>query len=287
VADQNIATLEQHHKDVSSRIRAGVATKFDLLRVEVLLEDAKIAKLSAEDDKIISRKKLWQALGVADDGRALAGRLPESWDALPSDLGGPKPEYRDDRRAALLLEESAAKISRAEGRFWLPTLSLFGDYDQYNNINRTLFGPNSQYNDAYALGLALSWNLFDGGHSWAERAQANVRAEKASLRMKEIDDALPVDFELWRRRYVYSVAAFEAKKVAVRKAEESIRIAKTSARAGTRTNTEVLDAVRDLNEEKAKLVQAQVEAIEALGNLELAYGRPLRGVSVHAKGGEL
>lgn len=283
VADQNIATLEQHWKDVSARVKAGVATKFDVLRVEVLLEDAKTAKLAAEDARIIARKRLWQTLGVPDDGRELSGSLPETWDTLPSGLQ-PQPEIRDDRKAALFREESAMKASRASGKFWVPYFSLFAEYEKYNNRNKSLLESTAKFDRAYSVGIMASWNIFDGGRSIAERSELAAAEEKAALRIKEIDDAVPVDFELWRRRYVYSVAAFEAKRVAVRKAEESIRIARTGARAGIRTNTEVLDAVRDLNVEKAKLVQAQMDAVEALGNLELAFGRPLHGVALHAGG---
>jgi outer membrane protein TolC len=280
VADQNIAALEQHWKNANVMVKAGAATKFDTLRVETLLEDAKVAKLAAEDEKAIARKRLFQALGVPDDGRELSGSLPEAWDDLPPNLA-PAPKLRDDRKAALLREESASKSARAQGKFWVPALSLFGQLDRYNNFNPTLFGRDSNYQTAYAVGVSLSWNVFDGGLSFAENTQAAVAAEKASLRIREIDDALPVDFEMWKRRYVHSVANFEARRTAIKKAQESIRIARTGARAGTRTNTEVLDAVRDLNEENAKLVQAQMDAVEALGGLELALGRTLEQVRIH------
>ncbi|MGZ3697857.1 MAG: TolC family protein, partial [Bdellovibrionota bacterium] len=84
---------------------------------------------------------------------------------------------------------------------------------------------------------------------------------------------LPVDLALWRRRLVYSTALFEARKTDVSKSEESVRLAKEGLHAGTRTTSEVLDAELDLFRSKAGVIRAQLDALEATVNLELALGR--------------
>ncbi|MNL85200.1 hypothetical protein D3C87_2134340 [compost metagenome] len=54
-----------------------------------------------------------------------------------------------------------------------------------------------------------------------------------------------------------------------------MRLAHGALRAGALTNTEVLDAVLDLNRAKASAVRAQIDAVEALGSLELALGHSI------------
>jgi OMF family outer membrane factor len=82
-----------------------------------------------------------------------------------------------------------------------------------------------------------------------------------------------VDFENYRRRFLYNVSLYKARSHAIESATESVRLAKISYQAGTRTSTEVLDAELDLFRARAGVVRAQVESAEALINLELALGR--------------
>lgn len=55
-------------------------------------------------------------------------------------------------------------------------------------------------------------------------------------------------------------------------AEEAVRLAQGAVRVGTRTNTDVLDAMVELNRAKASLVKAQIDSIDSLGSVELAVG---------------
>jgi outer membrane protein TolC len=59
----------------------------------------------------------------------------------------------------------------------------------------------------------------------------------------------------------------------VDKAQESVRLATLGQKAGTRTTTEVLDAELDSFRSSAGVVSAQMDAAEALINLELALGK--------------
>jgi outer membrane protein TolC len=54
-----------------------------------------------------------------------------------------------------------------------------------------------------------------------------------------------------------------------------VRLARLSYDAGSRTNTDVLDAELDLFRTRAGVVQSQLSAAEALINLELAFGSSL------------
>jgi len=275
VANHNIQTLESHLKNVTSRVNSGVSTRYDLLRVEVQLEDAKAEKVAAENAVVISRAKLFQSLGFADPGQALEGQLPEDFGTVNLTEAVRENVQRSDREALTAQKERQRSLSKAARAHWLPKVDLFGDYEWYNNFNHSITQGDERFKSSYAVGLQLKWNLFDGGASLADQKQNALAEQIAEESLEAFDQQTPVDLEESKRRFTYDIAVYNLKLSSIRKAEEAVRLAKGGVKAGTQTNTEVLDAVVDLNRAKAAAVKAQVDAIDALGALELAVGRPL------------
>jgi outer membrane protein TolC len=275
VADQNIRTLEGHSHDVDARIRSGVSTRYDLLRVEVQLEDARTEKVAAESNVTVARARLFQAMGVADDGKPLVGELPTDFARYKTDALTVNDVTRVDREAETLQVEQARSSAKAASSHWLPRVSLFGNQEWYNNFNHAVFDEEARYKPAYSVGMQIRWNLFDGGVDLATQRQAALAEKIATEKVSQFDEALPVDLEEAKKRFAYDIINYRAKLSSVRKAEEAVRLARGGVRAGTRTNTETLDAVVDWNRAKAASVKAQVDAVEALGQLELIVGHSL------------
>jgi outer membrane protein TolC len=274
VAEQNIRTLEGHLNDVKVRVRSGVSTQFDTLRVEVQLDDARTEKTAADGQVVVTRAQLFEALAFPDDGKALVGQMPEDFnvDLTRARLDDPQ----RDERAALLADKAAAESRRkAANSHWYPEVSLFGNYEWYNNLNHALTQDDERFKSAYAVGLQFSWNLFDGGAALASQKQALLADQIAANEVAKLDLRAPVALEEAKRRFTYDVSNYKAKLSSIKKAAEAVRLAKGGLRAGTRTNTEVLDAVVDLNRAKAAAVKSQIDAIEALGELELSVGHSL------------
>ena len=275
VANQNIETLEGHLKDINSRVRSGVSTKFDALRTEVQLEDARTEKFGAESNVAITRARLFEAIGLPDDGQSLDGKMPEDFSQYDLNKVTLQNATREDRLAQIKNLEAQTQIARAAKAHWLPKVSLFGTEEWYNNTNHSISESDEKYRSAYALGILFKWNLFDVGASLASQRQAEIAKKIADEKLAQFDQVIPVDIEEAKRRFFYNVTNYKAKQSSIRKAEEAVRLAQGGVRAGTRTNTEALDSVVDLNRAKAAAVKSQVDAIEALGQLELAIGHSL------------
>ncbi|HXC64063.1 MAG TPA: TolC family protein, partial [bacterium] len=73
LADENVKTLEDHLRIVQDLLDNGQATRFDVLRVEVQLSEARTERLSAQDKVVMARRKLTQAMGIEMDQRTLSG----------------------------------------------------------------------------------------------------------------------------------------------------------------------------------------------------------------------
>ena len=277
VANQNVKTLEDHLKQVNVQKRGGVATKYDTLRVEVLLSEARADAIDANDSLAITRKKLAELMGLEDDKRLLKDSLP-----IPDSLKVKSleltdlPKERADIQALILRADAASRMEDARSSWFVPQISLGGEYMYYQQqFVDTSVHDTGNWAPAYNFGVFLKWNLFDGGVSYAQSQQAtfrHIQAEKSSQAAKL---QVPYDFNYWKRRYLSNTDHYASKQLDITRSEESVRLAREEQKAGTRTSTETLDAELDLFRSRAGVVNAQVNAIEAEIHLELALGREI------------
>ena len=277
VAEQNVKTLEDHLKQVDTQKRGGVATNYDVLRVQVQLNEARADLIDTQDEYSNARKKLTQLLGLDADNRPLTGALPVPdsdrvralrWDAMPKE--------RPDIEALNLRAESAEKSRQAMATWYVPSVSVMGSYMWYNaQFFNVTVQDTGNYLNAYNVGIFLKWNIFDGGVSLAQEKESAYRTIQAEKTAEAAKLQMPFDFEYWKRRYLSNTDHYTSKKFDITRSEESVRIAKEEERAGTRTSTETLDAELDLFRAKAGVVNALVNAAEAKIRLELALGREI------------
>jgi outer membrane protein TolC len=134
----------------------------------------------------------------------------------------------------------------------------------------------NDYRNSYFVGAAASWDILDGGLSLAKANEAGERAKQAKEAYEAVKLSTPYDFNLWKRRLISSAALYQAKLTDVEKAKESARLATAGFKAGTRTTTDVLDAELEQYRAAAGMVEAQINALEAMFNLELVLGRKVR-----------
>lgn len=274
VAEQNAKTLDDHLKDSKALKKAGIATNYDVLRVEVQVSEAKSEMLNANDNYEVSKLKLAELLGHDTEPRDLQGKLPIIDDSILKTVANLK---MGDRTDVLAMRERAASLrdlDTAAGRHWVPKLSAYGQYQYYNNINDK-FIDDASYREAYQVGLNLTWNIFDGMGSAGKSGQAAAQAAQVEQSLRIVQIKANQDFEFWRRKFNYFKTVYASRLVEVDKSTEAIRFAKEGRRAGTRTTTELLDAELDLFRSRAGQINAQLGAIEALINLELATGHEL------------
>lgn len=272
VAQQNVTALEDHLKDVNALQKAGVSTKYEVLRVDVQASEARSELLNAKDNVEIARAQLIEALGKSSDDRELIGTLPEPQESKIVNLDAKDLSGRKDIKALEAVSNGSRFQDIAASRFWMPRLGLFAQYQYYNNRSDGL-SKWDDYRNAYLVGMNLSWNLFDGMSSIARNQQAiekRIQTE-STLRLAQLHSSQ--EFDLWRRKYLYQCAVYRSRLGDVTKAEESMRLAKSGRSAGTRTNTDLLDAEAEVFRAKAGLVNSQIGALEALTNLQLALGR--------------
>jgi len=275
VAEANVKTLTDHLKRAQDLLKQGEFTKVDVLKVQVQVETAVPESLAAQDSALLARKALAEAMGVESDNRALLESLPVPDSSRIKNLTASNSTLAEGRLDLKALEkrvEATEDAYKATRSTWMPRVNLIANYDYYNNRNFS-FTDSDKFRNAYAVGVNLVWNLFDGGSSYARQEGAYYQKMQLEQKAKKLTLASVNEIEFWKRRYENSVVLYSAKQRSVEASRESVRIYKNGLKAGTRTNSDLLDAELDLERAEAGVVKAQVDAVEAYLNLELAMGR--------------
>ena len=273
VANQNVHTIEDHYKDVVALQKAGVSTKFDVLRVEVQRDEAEAEILRTQDEFEFSKIRLTKTMGKDSDERVPVGELPTLQGKI-IDTYEPNVNERRDLMALSNQNRSITFAQKANGRFWVPKLSMYGQLQAYNNTNDE-FTDWDAYRNAYQVGLNLHWNIFDGMSSVAKYKLAKAQALTSDSVVRQASLKSSEDAQIWKKKFQYYCKLIEVKTAESEKAQEAVRLAKESVRAGTKTNTDLLDAELDLFKARADVLNVRMGAVEALINFQLAIGKKI------------
>lgn len=274
VAFQNVKMLEDHLKDVKLFRKAGIATKYDQLQVEVKVSAAESELMNAEDNIEIAKRQLAEILGHESEDREITGKLPVLDVNLVTKIDESKISKRQDITALEYKAQSMSYKESAASRYFVPKIALFGQYQFYNNLTTNLTNTDD-YRNAYQVGLSLNWNLFDGMGSIAKSKQSVEQSYQTERTLRQAKIKAVKDLDLWRRKFIYYCNVYKSRLADVEKATESVRLAKEAIKVGSKTNTDLLDAESELFHAKAGVVNSQIGSIESLINLELALGEKL------------
>lgn len=271
VATESVAQLEAHLRDAKALFRQGLTAENDVLKAEVALADAKQREATASKQLLIMRARLNRLLGL-DERTELD--LAE-WDKLPSPDGKaadvPTLDALSNRAekarpelsatsASIRETEQGARLARSSA---YPHLSLFGTY--YREGEDFLATENNFANDNNAaVGIRMDWNLFEGGKMRAEVSQWGHRRE--ALKKREQDLLKQVRIEVKDSYEQLQVAArnLATARVAVKQAEENLRMTTLQYRQQVVISTEVLDS-------EVYLTQARTNYYQALYGYQLAW----------------
>ena len=235
LADSYIELLDTLQRNVKAMIAEGVATKSDLLTVEVKLNEANIDQMKVDNGLSLSRMALAQICGLPLDSQpTLVDEYNDvkEFKSLPSNSYNMNDVYanRSDLRSlelAVKVFEQKQNVARSE---MLPNIALIGSYG-FSNPN--LFnGFEKKFNGMFSVGAMVKIPLWHWGGNYNKFR--NSKSETV-IKQLELEDAKEkVELQV-------SQAAFKAKEAAktlemaksnLDKAEENLRQAQIGYKEG-------------------------------------------------------
>lgn len=285
VQEASTQLLEKELTDTKRRFEAGTVPRFNVLRAEVELANARPPLIRARNQQRVAKNNLAMLLGF-DVPKETAEEIPlRTADTLAADpfnisIGAAvnkalerRPELTALRLATQLRHEEMLQ-SRAD---YFPTLGGTAAYGwQSRNFVRDL----SQDLNGWTVGAQTTWNIFDFGLTRGKVDAAKAREAKAKI---DVDDKQRrIELEV---RTAYSNFS-EAKEVlasqtrVIEQAEEALRLATARADAGSGTQLDVLSAQTALTQSRTVYSQALRDYSVARARLERATGE---GVTFNQK----
>lgn len=271
VAQLNLKTFEDHLADTKAFLKSGLTTRYDVLKVEFQVDQAKSDLQLAEDNALLAKNELAESVGLESIPSEIQGELP-ALDSKIVEMIQTKVGERPDIQALEQTAQAENLRASSERKFWIPEISFYGDYTQYNNRNDRWF-DSGDFREAYVLGLQLHWNIFDGMKSIAKSQQSAEQSFQArkDLELKRL--TAKNEMEIWKRRFLYFCQLYKTQLANLKRAEEGVRLAKEGKREGTKTDSDLLDVELELVQARAGIVNAQLGSVDALSNLQISTGK--------------
>jgi outer membrane protein TolC len=277
VQEASVALLTNELVDTTRRFEAGTVPRFNVLRAEVELANARPKLITARYNLRISKNNLANILGL-DIPRGtdeeiplnLSGRLePEPFEVqLPHaiDVAQEKRTELGALRKAEALRREDVVTAKAG---YKPVLQGYVGYDLHNSM---LTSDLTAVNYGWIVGVKVSWNPFDGFRTQGRIKEATANYERAGIDVDDKRRGIELEVRTAYSRFMEAREVLESEKKVVEEGEEALRLATARSDAGTGTQLDVLSAQTALTDARTTEVQALHDYAAARARLERAIG---------------
>lgn len=266
IREAAVRNAEASLRDTQALERAGLGTRFDVLRAQVQLANAQQDLTNALATRQTRRRELTQILAApvyVDLAAADPVEIAGSWNlTLPQTLILAL-KNRAELEQQLAQREFAEQQRRAALAALGPTVSLRVQYEVLNNLRDTL-----GFGDGYSVTAGVNWNFFDGGAARARANQQEANKAIAETRFAQARENIQLQVESSFSNLQSTFLNIGTNRQAVAQAREALRLARLRFQAGVGTQTDVINAENDLTRAEGNLVTAIIGYNRALASLQ-------------------
>lgn len=273
VLEKGLANAQAHLADVRQRLEQKVGTRFDVMRAEVKVANARAELLRGRNNVELARSALVRLLGLPADTRLrLTGALsfvPRPVDEAVSRQTAFR-ERLDLRQAGLRVEMQDKQVDLAVAEI-LPKAFAYWNWGWDKPSSSSVGG--TEGDNYWNAGMAIEVPVFDGfaGLGKIRKAYAALRQARWAHEDLRQQAALEVKQAVTSLRNALSL--LDSQRENVRQAEESLRLVKVGFAAGTNTQLDVLDVQTALTAARLNRLKAVFDCRSAALALLRAEGR--------------
>ncbi len=263
-----VKEAKQSLRDAELLEKAGLGTKFDVLRAQVDLANAEQRLTLASSNEKSAQRQLVERLGAGQQVNIQAAdpiEVAGDWNLSLEETIVLAYRNRAELEQFLLQREIDEEQQIVQLAAIRPTVSLFATYDVLEVLNDEV-GPA----DGLTLGARLRWTLFDGGTAKARRNQEIVDVAIAETQFANQRNEIRLQVEQAYYELEANQKNIETAKIAVTLAEESLRLARLRFQAGVGIQTDVIEAQTELTNARGNLLSAIINYNQRLAALERA-----------------
>lgn len=265
LAESYVALLDTLHRNVNLMVEQGVATKSDLLTVDVKLNSAQVDLVKVQNGLVLSRMALAQVCGLpvdtpmhlADEDNDLATYTSEIANSYNmGDVYARRQDLRALENGVQVLRQRE-KAVRAD---MLPKLAVVGSYS-FSNPNM-FDGFKKKFNGAFSVGAMLSIPIWHWGGNYNKYRAAKSATKMAELEVEDSREMIDLQVRQSAFKAQEAVKTYNMTLTNIEKANENLRQANLGFREGVMTTDNVMEA-------QTAWLKANSEKIDALIDVHL------------------
>ncbi|HKJ81866.1 MAG TPA: TolC family protein [Ignavibacteriaceae bacterium] len=274
VTEENVAQIQAHLTDVKNLFDQGLATKNDMLKVQVQLGEAQLRLIDSKNAVKIANINLDNILGISLSTEIEPVNNIEKRSKDVSDLGNlldkaysVRPELKSmDYR----VKASESGITAAKSDWW-PQLYLTGNY-YYSRPNQRILPTQDKFNGTWDVSVSMSFNLWNWGATSDRTDQAEAQFEQAKDGYKILKDRVTLEVTRNYLNINKSKERMTVSEQSVDQAEENYKVTDEKFKNGLALNSDLLDAEVALLQAKTNYIQSVVDYELALAQLKKSIG---------------
>ncbi|MEN6371819.1 MAG: TolC family protein [Armatimonadota bacterium] len=237
VNQQALDSYKKHLADAQKAYTAGVVAKYDVIRAETAVKEQEKRLTEAENQHKLALAALRTALLLPQDTPLeLKAGLREVSEPLPLSQAQDQAMSENDLLKALgfkaQAQKSAEMFEKASAK---PQVTGVSEAE-------LLRGNIAQTDPAWAVGVKVTMDIFNGGVTKAKAAQKASEQKQTLLDKEEAQNQIKLAIQSAYLDMDSAKSALESSKKAKELAQESLRLAAKRFEVGTGTSLEVLDA---------------------------------------------
>jgi outer membrane protein len=294
-----VARVRQTLEETRARFRAGLASEYDVLRLEVQLANLEPRLRQADNQAAAARRLLATELGMegGEEVRVAGSLAALRLDPAENDpanrqimavmgLRAPESTPVDEvlqtawqRRSDLRQLEWTRRLTeaqlRAEQGEALPKVALFGVYSIMANENGSpqfFGGSDGLRNYGQQVGVQITMPIFQGFQRSARVQQRRAAVRQVEVRQRLARVQVENQIRTLRDNVIEARERTDAQRRAVEQAQRGYDIARKQYREGISSQLEVTDAEGALRESEFNYAQAVHDYLTARARLDEAVG---------------
>lgn len=270
VAQASLDNTRAHLTQIQAFVSAGARPEIDVAQSRAELANAKLALVNARNSAALARARLAQTMGMTGPVRGALLDAPPSaspdedapLDTLVTEAVRARPE---SAQLEALVQAQELSLAAVKGTYW-PTLSAQVSANaQARQLSAVVPNVSGQ--------LALSWQLYQGGLTTAQQAEAEATLAAVKAQVDTLTQQVRLDVEQAQLDVLASKEAVEVSNEAKAAAAERLRLAEGRYQAGAGSVIELSDAQVAFTQAGAQVAQATFTLAASRARLVAALGR--------------
>jgi outer membrane protein len=280
VQEASVKLLTRELEDTKRRFEAGTVPRFNVLRAEVEVANARPRLIKARNSYRVAKSNMANLLGY-NVPKDIWEDIPLQLTATLEDMATPydidltsalgqaierRPELGALKKAIRLRQENL--VSAKAG--YKPSVQLIGGYGSRSSSFSSDLGHDVT---GWFAGAQASWDIFDGFLTKGKVDEARARYQKSQVDFDDTTRRVELEVRTTYSNFIEAREVLESQKKVQEQAEEALRLATARSEAGTSTQLDVLSAQTSLTEARTTQIQALRDYSAARSRLERAIGQ--------------